>query len=42
MAYPGWTPGAHLIGQDKDRKITQQFLSQVKQTRLGEINLIHC
>jgi len=26
-----------LVGQDKDREITQQLLSQGKQTQLGEI-----
>jgi len=29
------------MGQDKDREITQQPLSQVKKTQFGEINLIY-
>ena len=31
-----------LVGQDKDKEITPQLLSQAKQTRLREINIIYC
>jgi len=30
-----------LVGQDKDREITQQLLLGAKQTQLGEISLIY-